>query len=67
MRSKVMAKLLDEANKVKLIDSIVQSDSQCMTHGELIKFYEEKRAEELWDYHEDELKERVDEVTNESN
>lgn len=54
-----MAKLVDAMHKKELIDSIVQSDSQCMTHGELIQFYEEKRAEELWDYHEHELEEML--------
>jgi len=54
-----MARLLDAAHKKELIDAIVQSDSQCMTHGELIQFYEDKRAEELWEYHEDELKEML--------
>jgi len=57
----MMSRLADAAEKKPLIESIVHIESQCMTHGDLINFYEEKRAEELWDYHEDELKEMLDE------
>lgn len=54
-----MSKLLDSGNKQSLIDSVVQSDLNCMTHGDLIRYYEENRANELWDYHEDELEEML--------
>jgi len=56
-----MSRLADAGEKKPLIESIVHIESQCMTHGDLINFYEEKRAEELWDYHVDELQEMLDE------
>jgi len=52
-----MGRLADAGEKKVLIDAIIRDDLLCMTYGDLIKFYEEKRAEELWDYHVDELEE----------
>ena len=54
-----MSKLLDSGNKQSLINAVVQSDLNCMTHGDLIRYYEENRSNELWDYHEDELEEML--------
>jgi len=46
-------------SKEELIDAVVQSDLNCMTHGDLIRYYEENRANELEEYHEDELEEML--------
>ena len=56
-----MSRLADAGEKKQFIDAIIRSDLLCMTQGDLLKFYEEKRAEELWEYHVDELKEMLDE------
>jgi len=54
-----MSRLADAGEKKPLIDAIIQSDLNCMTHYDLIQYYEVNRANELWDYHEDELKEML--------
>ena len=54
-----MSKLLDAGDKKALIDAVVQSDLNCMTQYDLIRYYEVNRANELWDYEDDELKEML--------
>jgi len=54
-----MSRLADAAEKKALIDAVIRSDLNCMTQYDLIQYYEENRANELWDYHEDELKEML--------
>ena len=52
-----MSRLADALEKKLLIDAVVRSDLLCMTHQDLIQYYEVHRANELWDYDEEELKE----------
>ena len=54
-----MAKLSDAVNKKQLIDDIIEDDLNCMTHQDLIRYYEENRANELWEYDEEELEEML--------
>ena len=54
-----MAKLLDGVNKKQLIDDIIEDDLNCMTHQDLIRYYEENREAELWEYDEEELEEML--------
>jgi len=54
-----MSRLADAGEKKPLIDAIIQSDLNCMTPYDLIRYYEENRAEELWEYHVDELEEML--------
>jgi len=54
-----MARLADASEKKILIDAVIESDLNCMTHQDLIQYYGENRANELWEYHVDELEEML--------